>query len=212
MRRWIRRVVGLIGMLFCAAVLAGASTKPVDIRDLMTVTQFDKAGLNKLSPDEIKALNSWLNQYLQSRTAKASRPVVPTAAAHNSVKPAAIPPAAVAPAVISPPAPAAPAVKVLAPQSASAASIANFGAETMKQKKIPQEPSRIESRIAGTFTGWTGNTEFKLENGQIWKQAATGYFTNVKLDHPEVVIKKLTFGYLLTLPGHGETVFVRRIK
>ncbi|MDE2345726.1 MAG: hypothetical protein KGL13_04585, partial [Gammaproteobacteria bacterium] len=73
-------------------------------------------------------------------------------------------------------------------------------------------PSRIESHIAGHFTGWTGNTVFKLENGQIWKQAATGYFTNIDLDNPEVVIKKLTFGYLLTLPGHGETVFVRRVK
>ncbi len=195
MRRWVKRVVALAGMLCCAAVLAGASTKSVDIRDLMTVTQFDQAGLNKLSPDEIKALNTWLNQYLKSHTAAPSKPAVHKAA------PAVIAPTAPAPAAIAPAMPAAraaPTAKVPVPPSSSSDSIAKFGAETMQSKEQLQEPSRIESRIAGTFTGWTGNTVFKLENGQIWKQAATGYYTDVKLDHTDVVIKKLTIGYLLT--------------
>jgi len=96
--------------------------------------------------------------------------------------------------------------------AAVASGIANFGADTMAPKESSREPNRIESRIAGQFTGWTGDTVFTLENGQVWKQAATGYYTNIQLDHPRVVIKKLSFGYLLTVPGHGETVFVRRIK
>jgi len=32
------------------------------------------------------------------------------------------------------------------------------------------------------------------------------------MQNPEVVIKKLHFGYLLTLPGRGETVFVVRLQ
>ena len=191
MQRWIRRLAVLACMLCVTTALAGAASKPVDIRDLMTVTQFDKAGLDKLSPGEIKALNAWLNQYLESRIST-SNPGTPAVVVPN---------AAVAPATPAKPS-----------HSAAAAGIANFGADTMTPKQPLQEPSRIESRIVGRFTGWTGNTVFKLENGQIWKQAATGYFTNVDLDNPEVVIKKLTFGYLLTLPGHGETVFVRRVK
>ncbi|HVC37229.1 MAG TPA: hypothetical protein VNF46_02395 [Gammaproteobacteria bacterium] len=180
MRSWTIRILGLAGMLCCVAALAGASaSKPVDVRDLMNVTQFDRTGLGKLSPDELKALNVWLNQYLDSRTAPTATPPVPEAA-------------------VSP--------------AAAASGVTSFGAETMTPKGSAQEPNRIETRIAGPFTGWTGETIFKLENGQVWKQAATGYYTNVELDHPQVVIKKLSFGYLLTLPGHGETVFVRRIK
>ncbi|MGH8282312.1 MAG: hypothetical protein ACRESE_00495 [Gammaproteobacteria bacterium] len=171
--------------MFCTTALASSSApKLVDLRDLMTGTQFDQAGLNKLSPDELKALNGWLNQYLSSRTVAAPS----TAAAHNAT------------------------ASITAPAAAISPAVANFGADSMAPKEAAQTPTRIETRIAGSFTGWTGDTVFKLENGQVWQQAATGYFTNVKLDHPRVVIKKLVFGYLLTLPGQGETVFVRRIK
>src|SRR6185503_5314110 len=33
----------------------------------------------------------------------------------------------------------------------------------------------IESRIDGTFEGWTGQTIVKLQNGQIWQQASYSY-------------------------------------
>ena len=33
----------------------------------------------------------------------------------------------------------------------------------------------IESQIEGTFNGWTGETVFKLTNGQIWQQASYAY-------------------------------------
>ena len=145
----------------------------------MNVTQFDRAGLNKLTADEIKELNAWLNQYLASRPGKAIAPATP---------------------------------RSIVPLPAAATSVVSFGADSMPPEESPGQLTRIETRIAGPFTGWTGDTIFKLENGQVWKQAAAGYFTNIQLDHPEVVIKKLSFGYLLTLPGHGETVFVRRIK
>jgi len=194
MRSWLMRILGLAGMLCCVATQAGTSaSKPVDIRNLMNVTQFKHAGLNKLSPDEINTLNTWLNQYLNSRAMPAPASVRQAAATPSS-NASSVPPAAES------------------TSAAPASGIANFGADTMAPKESSREPNRIESRIAGQFTGWTGDTVFKLENGQVWKQAATGYYTNIQLDHPQVVIKKLSFGYLLTVPGHGETVFVRRIK
>jgi len=40
----------------------GASTpKPADLRDLMTVSQFHQTGLDKLTPNELAALNGWFN-------------------------------------------------------------------------------------------------------------------------------------------------------
>lgn len=180
MQNRIMWILGLAGLIICAT--AAAAVQPVasvDVRNLMTVTEFDHAGLNKLSPGEIKALNVWLNQYLQSRTQISGTP---------------------------------PAVRNTGTPAAASSGVARFGVETMAPTETVRAPNRIETRIAGRFTGWTGETLFKLENGQEWEQAATGYFTNVNLDHPRVVIKRLAFGYLLTLPGHGETVFVRRIK
>ena len=186
MRTVIMWILVIAGMMFDVMALAGPpASKPVDVRDLMSVTQYDQAGLNKLSPGELTALNAWLNHYLGTRAqATAAFPVAQVAS----------PPAAAVPA------------------AAARSAVASFGADTMAPMESADEPRRIETRIAGLFTGWTGDTVFPLENGQVWKQAASGYYTDARLNHPRVVIKKLVFGYLLTLPGHSETVFVRRIK
>lgn len=219
-------MAALLGVCCCATALAAPVTsQTVDVRNLITVTQFHASGLDTLSPPQIEALNLWLDRYLGSQPAAASAPVdvrnVITVgefdrtgldklspaqlAAFNdwlnqylgTHRASAAPPSA----AVSPPA-----------SKATVPAAAGFGADTMPRKGNPATPERIETRLAGVFTGWTGNTVFTLENGQEWQQAGTGYFTNVRLDHPRVVIKKLGFGYLLTLPGHGETVFVRRIK
>jgi hypothetical protein len=42
------------------------------------------------------------------------------------------------------------------------------------EKKIFREKNENEELVAryvGEFTGWTGGTLFKLDNGQVWKQA-----------------------------------------
>ncbi|MGH8371305.1 MAG: hypothetical protein ACRETO_01060 [Gammaproteobacteria bacterium] len=175
MRRMIFGLAAMAALLLGSWVQAAQTSKSVDLRDLMSVTQFHQSGLDKLTPQELAALNSWLNDYLHQDN--------PSAAGH-------VPPAASAPAASVP------------------ATAAAFGSEQIPEKGAQQ----IESRIDGVLKGWTGNTVFKLENGQVWQQAGPGYENDIRLDHPQVVIKKLAFGYLLTLPGHNENVFVRRVK
>lgn len=179
------RMMSLAGAVFwVTATATQPAAKPVDIRDLMTASQFENAGLSKLSPQQIQAFNAWLNSYLHTaaEAVTTGKPVVPPVS-QNTATP------------------------VTAPAAASAAS---FGADTLPSRE--KEAAQIDSHIAGAFTGWTGETVFKLDNGQLWKQAGPGYFADVRLQHPHVVIKKLAFGYLLTLPGHSETVFVRRLQ
>lgn len=171
MRRMIVCLAFLTALMPAAGVwAASASKKPIDIRDLMSVTQFHQAGLDKLTPQELASLNAWLSGYINEGKQASAAPV------------------------LAAPKPAAP--------------DASFGSESLPSAG----PQEITSRYAGVLKGWTGNTVFTLENGQIWKQAGPGYETDMRLDHPEVVIKKLAFGYLLTLPGHSETVFVKRVK
>lgn len=175
MRRVKFGILIIAVLLPAISALAAKTAKPVDVRDLMSVTQFHDTGLDKLTPQELATFNSWFNSYLHQASQSATVDV---------------------------PAAAVPSVTTTRPSAAA------FGSEQMPD----QGPQEIESRIDGVLRGWTGNTVFKLENGQVWQQAGPGYETDVRLDHPQVVIKKLAFGYLLTLPGNSETVFVRRIK
>ncbi|HEX5340348.1 MAG TPA: hypothetical protein VFX47_05665 [Gammaproteobacteria bacterium] len=171
-----RTIFGIAMAIAVSAACAqpAQNTRPVDLRDLMSVTQFHQAGLDKLSPQELTALNAWLDGYLRQHAQAITTPELPAVPAANT-------------------------------QQAPAAA---FGSEQLPEQGAQQ----IESRIDGVLKGWTGNTLFKLENGQVWKQAGPGYETNMRLDHPQVVIKKLAFGYLLTLTGRRESVFVRRVQ
>jgi hypothetical protein len=56
------------------------------------------------------------------------------------------------------------------------------------------------TRIKGDFRGWSGETYFRLENGQIWKQRLRGRYTYIGPPNPEVSISRNWMGfYKLTL-------------
>jgi hypothetical protein len=56
------------------------------------------------------------------------------------------------------------------------------------------EADGIRTRIAGEFRGWDGDTVFRLENGQIWKQRLPGNWY-YRADSPEVELRKNLMGY-----------------
>ena len=104
------------------------------------------------------------------------------------------------------PTPAAVQGKVPPPPVQTAGAVKRFG---QPAPKAVNTVKRIESRIVGNFYGWSGNTRFRLANGQVWIQAGPGYF-QAKAKNPKVVIKKLLIGYVLLYDG--KEVFVRRIR
>lgn len=84
--------------------------------------------------------------------------------------------------------------------------------DSTKEKKLHVQPDLIRSRIDGPFRGWRGNkTRFRLENGEVWEQRQSSTFM-VKLDSPEVIIKKGRFGYTMEVPSIGKRVHVKQIK
>lgn len=167
----------------------------VDVRDLMTVSQFTAAGLDKLTKQQLAALNAWLSEYLTGLcTSPPAQTRTQTGAPAISTTGAVVTPKG------SP-------EQVQSPGTGSEAAT-TFGAPP---KQPSSTTSQIESRIIGDFHGWTGDTIFRLENGQVWKQAGPGYFeTNLK--NPKVLIKKLMIGYVLIVDGYSKEVFVRRIR
>jgi hypothetical protein len=69
----------------------------------------------------------------------------------------------------------------------------------------------IETTIAGEFEGWSGETIFKLDNGQIWEQAEYDYMYSYQY-RPDVTIYLTRSGCRMKIEGEEETILVRRIK
>ena len=218
----LRRLPVVTAFLVCACMFVptladGAPAAPADLRDLMTVSQFHQAGLDKLTPDELAALNGWFNADQAKPAAAASdlRDLMSVNQFHQAgldkLTPAELSAlsASLEAGRAKSTAPSAPAVAApVAITQAAPASVSSFGIEMVAPKS--ESPDHISTRIPGLFLGWDGSTVFRFENGQIWEQAEPGKF-ETHIENAQVVIKKLAFGYLLTIPGRSETVFIRRL-
>ncbi len=86
---------------------------------------------------------------------------------------------------------------------------ADFGLEN---KRIAESIQHIVTRYDGDFTGWSGKTLFRLENGQVWKQAQNGR-VSYRASRPEITIKRGALGsFRMAVEGLNRTVRVERIK
>lgn len=84
-----------------------------------------------------------------------------------------------------------------------------FGLELANQRSGPQS---LTSRYDGTFTGWTGDTVFTLENGQVWKQVETDRLS-FSAERPVITIRRGWFGaFYLKVEGANKQIRVKRIK
>lgn len=63
-----------------------------------------------------------------------------------------------------------------------------------------QSANVIESQIDGDFSGWDGETIFKLTNGQIWQQSRYAYIYSYKY-RPRVLIFRANGGFELQVEG-----------
>jgi hypothetical protein len=93
--------------------------------------------------------------------------------------------------------------------TAEDASILISSDEEVKKAIVEQE---IVSTIVGPFEGWSGNTRFQLENGQLWQQRTRGNYY-YKGPAREVKITKNFMGFhRMELVENGKAVGVKRIK
>jgi hypothetical protein len=184
-----KRVIAVIGWAivwgFSALPLRAESTSPQLMGRTMTAEEVQKAGLNKLSAEELAYLNAWL----------VGSPTVGVA-----------PPSAVS-------APAAADPDVTA--TSAAASPVTTTAEASDPFEKPKLPPRLVARVLPPFTGWEGRTVFRLDNGQVWRQRLPGrYVHQGGSEGPtEVVITRNMFGFfVLTVSSTGRGTGVERIQ
>lgn len=148
-------IFALVSVLLCALVWADGP----DIRKLMTPEEFEAAGLDKLSPAEIEALNRWVVRYTAHEAPEVRRQDV-----------------------------------------------------VVKAEAAKADEAGIKTRIAGEFTGWDGDTIFRLQNGQIWKQRLDGRW-HYRADSPEVELHKNLMGFwVLTVVETDKSIGVKRLQ
>lgn len=88
------------------------------------------------------------------------------------------------------------------------------GSEPIQRSNTEQGRSSdevIESRIDGEFSGWEGETIFKLTNGQVWQQV-DGRYTYTYRYSPEVLIFRSGSGYEMQVEGVDGRVRISRLK
>lgn len=86
-------------------------------------------------------------------------------------------------------------------------------AEVLQETNEKVREARVEhevvSRIVGDFDGWSGETVFRLENGQVWEQRLDGRYRYRGEPNPQVRIYRNWLGfYRMTVIDTGRTVGV----
>ena len=130
-----------------------------DVRKLMTPEEFEAAGLDKLSPQQIEALNRWVVRYTAHEAPEVRRQD-----------------------------------------------------EVVKAEAAKADEEGIKTRVAGAFDGWDGDTVFRLQNGQVWKQRLAGRW-HYRAEAPEVELHKNLMGFwVLRVVEADKSIGVKRLQ
>jgi len=82
-----------------------------------------------------------------------------------------------------------------------------------KDKDKKKDPTTVTSKLVGKFSGWDGQTVFKLENGMIWAQAVKDKFHTKEIENPTVIIERSMFGtWTLRIDGYDADCRVKQIQ
>ena len=155
----------LLTSLVLYSAAAAAQRDFSSLEEQMTGKEFTAAGLQKLSADELQALNEWLRAHSVG-TLDVAR----------------------------------------APQGGDTRGFEDTALASM-------DGSDIVAHIDGPFSGWDGNTVFKLDNGMVWKQTEDRTFYLPTVENPLVRIEKGMFGvWKLSVEGYNRATKVERIE
>lgn len=164
----LSRLVLVSGLLVFSSLLSAQSEQAFSsLEERMSASEFNRAGLHKLSPEELTALNRWIRE--------------------RSV------------------------VRYEGPSESRGTSLPEQPGEAPPIDRMARE--EFQSRIVGEFSGWSGDTVFRLENGMVWRQDESDRFRLQPVDSPMVTIKPGLFGaWRLSVEGHNRAVRVERIE
>jgi hypothetical protein len=80
-----------------------------------------------------------------------------------------------------------------------------------RSQSVPASGEVIQAKISGDFEGWTGETIFALDNGQIWQQSSYAYTYHYAY-RPDVLIFQSGASFKMKVDGVADTIDVKRLK
>ena len=87
-----------------------------------------------------------------------------------------------------------------------------YSCDSIDESHIDSGVEELHRTIDGGFSGWSGKTLFKMDNGEIWQQRVGGRYYK-KLNSPSVVITKNSLGlYVMEVIDTKRKVGVKKIK
>jgi hypothetical protein len=174
-------LIAFLALLYCVSLSAADGFSSLE--EQMTGNEFSAAGLDKLTPEELKALNQWIRARSLATLATSPASVAATSAVTGNTG------------------------------ASSADETAGVDRRGFRSEKKDEDRTPITSRIVGKFSGWDGQTVFKLENGMIWEQADKDKFFIREVENPVAVIEPGIFGtWRLHIEGFNSECRVERIQ
>lgn len=153
----------------------------------MRPEEFNAAGLNKLSEDELQHLDAYLQGYRAAAQKKAAEQA--QVKAQDEIKKA----------------------NQKADEANAKANEAQKATEEAKRDAATAKTKidALSSRVDGHIDGVTGHTIIRLEDGSVWKQVngvdrGDDRYRAPVTDRPSVVVFHTTFGYKMRIEGIPE--------
>ena len=160
----------------------------------MTAPEQAASGVDQLSPEQLRALNSWLfNRFGGQRSANAQPPTPTTAIAPltGDADLEATIDAEVARRV--------------------AQEVAAVKQEMQQADTSVEQNEPFEATIQGSFKGWGSKTVFPLDNGQVWRQRNSSQYRHTSGDNRVRFERNFLGLWQMTVLSSGRTVGVRRV-
>jgi len=175
----------------------------------LTAEQQKAAGLDQLTPEQLRFLNDWLKGRFSGRNTAITSESSSNSALASDRSLAGSAPVPVA--LTAEEAAAREAAINAEVERRIAAEVAAARREREADEQAEEDNEPFEAVIRGDFRGWSGNTVFALDNGQVWRQRHGSNYRHTQ-GEAKVRFEQNFFGlWEMTVLSSGRTTGVRRI-
>ena len=197
--RWLKRCLislAAIGITSFMVILVGpaSASESENIESAMSAEERVKSGVDTLTAEQRQFLNEWLKEHYDRRGESDVTRITADDPSELSEQPA----------------------KLEATPEAIEAEVDRRVAAKLADKResenTKQPESAFEARLTGDFTGWSGKTIFKLDNGQVWRQRSSANYRHRGSDRRVKFKKNWMGGWEMTVVSSGKTVLVRKVQ
>ena len=171
----------------------GAQAEPGGLKDMMSPEERQKSGVDTLTAEQRQFLSEWL---LENYTRNPAKVVSSPATAPDTSPQQAASNEATADTI----------------EAEIDRRVAARLADNRASEKKPASDSSFEARLTGNFTGWSGKTVFRLDDGQVWRQRSAANYRHRGTDMRVKFKKNWMGGWEMTVVSSEKTVLVSKVK